>query len=594
MRRVWWNVLAAATLVVGLLLLRPVPIGARFNFRKSVELQDDVVEQGHYQAFIFIKNLKVGGSTMAGIVRQFMYLKWGTTCIEPMRREFTLSGKDGDVIMMTLALWAQKERNSSAAVDSLSQFNASQAKTLGAAAAASAAASSETHRLCAANHGTRRTVYPASLSFSNRTFLMTVIRDPVDRIFSYIHFTAMKKSNKVQTRGHKKKISARKAARQERKAKKRGLPSPSEVAADQANGSFVVHDLDYRKYFPKSEAQLCHMLARNGSISTQYSYLQPKQTPNDKRNERQYFKVLAKWLKGPSAHSGGHRYDSNGEGIVKSDPIDNTDDDSEDDDDSDDYSSDTSRSDTSDTSDSDTSDSGQGDVDVTDCDLVRAKYAAPFETDLNRIINNYHFVAVTERMDESLIVLRHLLNLTYQHIAYLPMKVNTMVNSTEVAQSPYDIAEAAAMAALNGTRPQQKYKDEPLYETVRQLAELSGDTLLYEKANAWLDAEIVKMGPVFRPALERFIHLQREIHGACQMWEGHTLHELNRKSSLEWCYWNAQDLPFNGNGCGYPCINHYFETHPDASGPSRMEKLVMRLDDVAKGHRLPHHLGGGG
>lgn len=64
-----------------------------------------------------------------------------------------------DVIMMTLALWAQKESNSSAAVDSLSQFNASQTKTLGAAAAASAAASSETHRLCAANHGTRRTVY---------------------------------------------------------------------------------------------------------------------------------------------------------------------------------------------------------------------------------------------------------------------------------------------------------------------------------------------------------------------------------------------------------------------------------------------------
>lgn len=47
-----------------------------------------------------------------------------------------------------------------------------------------------------------------------------------------------------------------------------------------------------------------------------------------------------------------------------------------------------------------------------------------------------------------------------------------------------------------------------------------GDTLLYEKANAWLDAEIVKMGPVFRPALEKFIHLQREIHEACQTWEG--------------------------------------------------------------------------
>lgn len=97
MGRVWWNVLAAATVAAGLLLLGALPTGARFNFRKSVELQDDIAEEGHYQAFIFIKNLKVGGSTMAGVVRQFMFLKWGTTCIEPMRREFTLSGKDGYV-----------------------------------------------------------------------------------------------------------------------------------------------------------------------------------------------------------------------------------------------------------------------------------------------------------------------------------------------------------------------------------------------------------------------------------------------------------------------------------------------------------------
>ena len=54
--------------------------------------------EGTHQAFIFIKQLKVGGSTMAGIVRQFMHLKWGTKCIEPMRREFTLSGKDGFVL----------------------------------------------------------------------------------------------------------------------------------------------------------------------------------------------------------------------------------------------------------------------------------------------------------------------------------------------------------------------------------------------------------------------------------------------------------------------------------------------------------------
>ena len=70
---------------------------ARFNFRKSPDLKNEGEYEGDYQAFIFIKQLKVGGSTMAGVVRQFMYLKWNTTCIEPMKREYTLSSKDGCV-----------------------------------------------------------------------------------------------------------------------------------------------------------------------------------------------------------------------------------------------------------------------------------------------------------------------------------------------------------------------------------------------------------------------------------------------------------------------------------------------------------------
>ena len=100
--RTLWSAPATTLLRLGLFVLvlllactSNAPTQARFNFRKSPELLDDFVPEGSYQAFLFIKQLKVGGSTVAGIVRQFMQLKWGTSCIEPMRREFTLSGKDG-------------------------------------------------------------------------------------------------------------------------------------------------------------------------------------------------------------------------------------------------------------------------------------------------------------------------------------------------------------------------------------------------------------------------------------------------------------------------------------------------------------------
>ena len=71
--------------------------------------------------------------------------------------------------------------------------------------------------------------------------------------------------------------------------------------------------------------------------------------------------------------------------------------------------------------------------------------------------------------------LRHQLDLTFQHIAYLPMKVNTMVsNASSPIQAASDVAEAAAEAALKGIRPAQKYRDEPMYDVVKELADLSG------------------------------------------------------------------------------------------------------------------------
>ena len=115
------------------------------------------------------------------------------------------------------------------------------------------------------------------------------------------------------------------------------------------------------------------------------------------------------------------------------------------------------------------------------------------------------------------------------------MKVNTMVNGTEAPMSHAERAEKAAHAAYNGTRAPPKYKDEPLYDAVRSLADLSGDSLLYEKANIWLDEQIKAMGPRFRPSYEKFLQIQDEIHDACQEWEGVYSRVLRHRVAASYC-----------------------------------------------------------
>ena len=46
-----------------------------------------------------------------------------------------------------------------------------------------------------------------------------------------------------------------------------------------------------------------------------------------------------------------------------------------------------------------------------------------------QVLNNYDLVMITERLDESLVVLKHMLNLNFADISYLPMKVAAAPNA---------------------------------------------------------------------------------------------------------------------------------------------------------------------
>ena len=163
-----------------------------------------------YRAIVFVKQLKVGGSTVGGIIRQIMKQRsvshkrnqlqhhltalvglldrYGVDCTPPVTSPFTLVPEDGSLLVEKLDEWAT-----------------------------SADPDAADHKACYANHGARRHIYPVDITGTqhiwgkarsgvielefipkaeHKVFLMTTVRNPVERLFSFLHFRASKLFNK--------------------------------------------------------------------------------------------------------------------------------------------------------------------------------------------------------------------------------------------------------------------------------------------------------------------------------------------------------------------------------------------------------------
>jgi hypothetical protein len=146
--------------------------------------------------------------------------------------------------------------------------------------------------------------------------------------------------------------------------------------------------------------------------------------------------------------------------------------------------------------------------------------------EVSDILSSYHLITVTERFDESLLVLCKSLNVSMVDVLYLKSKESgkagtgkadfgaTMVSHVPLTQEPNEVQRAAARLH-DGNTP---------------------DNMLLKFANSALDRHVANYGNTFTLDLQQFRRMLATVETAC------------RSHFSESCLWND-------NGCGQACID---------------------------------------
>lgn len=164
-------------------------------------------------------------------------------------------------------------------------------------------------------------------------------------------------------------------------------------------------------------------------------------------------------------------------------------------------------------------------------------------------LTSFDFVGVVERYDESLVVLKNMLNVSLKSLLYLPSKVSYKINNTaaslDVKSSSQDSTHHAFVPhlPLDQQPPTvQRYVREEFPKKNRV------DFALYQAANQRLDEQISGLGGRFGADLKAFQALMKMARERCA-----------NKTTTEWkeageCYWND-------NGIRAHCNRYYHEVN---------------------------------
>lgn len=154
-----------------------------------------------------------------------------------------------------------------------------------------------------------------------------------------------------------------------------------------------------------------------------------------------------------------------------------------------------------------------------------------------QILNDYHFIAITERLDESLVVLQLLLHLNTADILYLSAKHQGSFDDGAGKKHCYYIPPSFVSPEM------QHFFTSPEWQTRIQY-----DQLLYQAANQSLDLTIDHLGPPFATALQQFRQAQRVIQQRC-------LPRAISPCSSGGTYHNVTNCLWNDSGCANDCID---------------------------------------
>ena len=163
---------------------------------------------------------------------------------------------------------------------------------------------------------------------------------------------------------------------------------------------------------------------------------------------------------------------------------------------------------------------------------------------VNGVLAAYDFIAVTERMDESIVVLQLLLGLTTGDVLFFNAKNN---GGFDDGSEKYGCVYIVPSFVSPGMK--KYFETNPLWKRQSQ-----ADRLLYEAVNRSLDLTIEQTIGLerFESALQRFRHAQRVVHERCAPKVVPPCSAGGEKMKQTSCF-------FSDFGCGTDCIDQVVE-----------------------------------
>jgi hypothetical protein len=164
-----------------------------------------------------------------------------------------------------------------------------------------------------------------------------------------------------------------------------------------------------------------------------------------------------------------------------------------------------------------------------------------------QVVDRYDFLAVAERLDESLVALQLLLGLETYDILHFATKMDYERKSVRYKKKTF---QCVKLQRVNVTGQVGDF-----LESTEWFARNYGDYLLYTAANQSLDKTILGLGrPKFDAALAHYRSLQKQAHDVCspQVFfpcssNGTDQYHLSKHN----CYVMEE-------GCGYPCFDDMY------------------------------------
>lgn len=176
-------------------------------------------------------------------------------------------------------------------------------------------------------------------------------------------------------------------------------------------------------------------------------------------------------------------------------------------------------------------------------------YKKEHEKDTREILESYDFLGVSERMDESLAVLKIILNLDIQDVLYLPTPKAISKNKNAILMDDVDYYENWRREECRPIpKPEITFEMKEWFYSEEFEAFIEADVLFYKAVNASLDKTISELGQeLVEKTVKQLRWAQKLVQEECQ----NTRFPCSPEGELH----KETDCLFSDIGCGYSCLD---------------------------------------